>query len=53
MDTPEDQSVPPWTLFFEGSLYKKYVEYMKNHDLSKVSPFIFVISYLNYSLQRR
>nr|XP_022335855.1 uncharacterized protein LOC111132343 isoform X2 [Crassostrea virginica] len=36
MDTPEEQVVPPWTLFFEGTLYKKYVEYMKNHDLSKM-----------------
>lgn len=36
MGTPEDQSAPPWTLFFDGPLYKKYVEYMKNHDLSKM-----------------
>lgn len=27
---------PPWTMFFEGPLYQKYDEYMKNHDFSKI-----------------
>ncbi|KAL4220262.1 hypothetical protein ACF0H5_020669 [Mactra antiquata] len=33
MEYPE---TPPWTMFFDGPLYQKYDEFMKNKDFSKI-----------------
>ncbi|KAK3095070.1 hypothetical protein FSP39_009905 [Pinctada imbricata] len=35
-DTDIPEKAPSWTLFFEGTLYRRYLQYMKNHDLSKM-----------------
>ena len=34
----EDKNIdkPTWTLFFEGTLYRRYIRYLKHHDLSQV-----------------
>ena len=30
------RETPPWTMFFEGPLYRKYDDFMRHHDFSKV-----------------
>lgn len=32
----EFPDTPAWTMFFDGPLYQKYDEFMKNKDFSKV-----------------
>ena len=53
------RETPPWTMFFEGPLYRKYDDFMRHHDFSKVcdsrkyhhcfKKFIFLFSFATFA----
>ncbi|XP_069104445.1 uncharacterized protein [Argopecten irradians] len=36
MDNPVPDGRPLWTLFFDGTLFKRYQDYLRSHDLTKI-----------------
>ncbi|XP_033760488.1 uncharacterized protein LOC117342437 isoform X2 [Pecten maximus] len=36
MDDPVPDGRPLWTLFFDGTLFKRYQDYLRSHDLTKI-----------------
>ncbi|XP_060083364.1 uncharacterized protein LOC132562629 [Ylistrum balloti] len=36
MDNPVPDGRPMWTLFFDGTLFKRYQDYLRSHDLTKI-----------------
>ncbi|OWF39223.1 uncharacterized protein LOC110465345 [Mizuhopecten yessoensis] len=36
MDDPVPDGRPLWTLFFDGTLFKRYQDYLQSHDLTKI-----------------